>query len=392
MNENPTRKFYDRISGIYDTIADGGEHLARDKGLELLDVQPGERVLEVGYGTGHSLICLAQAVGDNGHVDGVDISAGMCQVARKRVAQNGLESRVTLKVAETPPLPYEDGQFDVVCMSFTLELFPLDTIPVLLKEIGRVLRNGGRLGVVSMATTTSGERDSLLELTYKWMHRHFPHIVDCQPIPAEDMLTEAGFELSRSQRISLFTMPVAIAVGTYHESTFAAVQPADQSVAETIEQLVEKLVSSKAVERMKARQRLSELNEQATDALTDALTSENQHLRWEAAKCLSQTADRAAIPALIQQLSDLDSDVRWVCSEALISRGDAALVPLLEALTKAEARNNFELYQEAHHVFRELLTQSNAELLLPLLVAFGQSEPQVAVPVEAGRILQSLGR
>lgn len=42
--------------------------------------------------------------------------------------------------------------------------------------------------------------------------QHFPHIVDCQPIPLEQLLTEAGFTLSVHERISLFTMPVAVVV------------------------------------------------------------------------------------------------------------------------------------------------------------------------------------
>jgi ubiquinone/menaquinone biosynthesis C-methylase UbiE len=211
--ENPTQKFYDRISHVYDAIADGGEHQAREKGLELLNIRPKERVLEIGFGTGHSLISLAEAVSDGGHVDGVDISAGMRDVAQARVTKQGLDARVTLKVADVPPLPYEDDTFDAVCMSFTLELFALDVIPEVLRETRRVLRNGGRLGVVSMATTTLGEKDSLLEQTYKWMHQHFPHIVDCQPIPVEKFLADAGFTLEQVDRLSLFTMPVVAAGG-----------------------------------------------------------------------------------------------------------------------------------------------------------------------------------
>ena len=100
-------------------------------------------------------------------------------------------------------------------MSFTLELFPLDSIPEVLAECRRVLKPGGRLGVVSMATVADGERESLLEKTYVWMHHHFPHIVDCQPIPAERMIQDAGFQLVQQQRIDLFTMPVAVVVAKH---------------------------------------------------------------------------------------------------------------------------------------------------------------------------------
>ena len=212
MTIETAKQFYDRISGAYDAIADGGEHVARERGLEVLIVQPGERVLEIGYGTGHSLVALARAVEETGRVCGIDVSAGMQSVATQRVSDAGLSDRVDLCVGEVPPLPYNDDQFDVVSLSFTLELFPLDVIPSVLSEIRRVLAETGRVGVVSMATVAPEERESALEKTYKWMHRHFPHIVDCQPIDAERLIAESGLSITCQERLSLFTMPVAVVV------------------------------------------------------------------------------------------------------------------------------------------------------------------------------------
>ena len=211
---NPTKSLYDRISSAYDAIADVGEHQARERGLESLAVEPGERVLEIGYGTGHSLVELAKAAGETGHVCGVDISDGMYEVARQRLVAAGFEQRVELKVAGVPPLPYEDYVFDVVTMSFTLELFPLETIPVLLAEVRRVLKPGGRFGTVSMSTTPAGRKDSLLERTYKWMHQRFPHIVDCQPIDVTRFVTDAGFHITQHIEMEIWTMPVFVVVGT----------------------------------------------------------------------------------------------------------------------------------------------------------------------------------
>tara|TARA_R110002111_G_scaffold183197_2_gene248917 strand:- start:65 stop:709 length:645 start_codon:yes stop_codon:yes gene_type:complete len=212
MHENSTQRFYDRISHAYDAIADGGEHKARERGLALLDVKPGESVLEIGYGTGHSLVSLAESTGEAGHVTGIDISPGMRDVAAKRIADARLQQPIELLVGNVPPLPMPDDSFDVVTMSFTLELFPLATIPSVLAECRRVLKPGGRLGVVSMATVDEDQQESLLEKTYIWMHIHFPHIVDCQPIPLEKMASNAGFTFSKQERIDLFTMPVAIVV------------------------------------------------------------------------------------------------------------------------------------------------------------------------------------
>lgn len=212
-DEKLTKSFYDRISHSYDMIADSNEHVAREKGLAALAISEGESVLEIGYGTGHSLVALAQSVGDSGKVYGVDISDGMQKVSEKRVSEAGLSDRVELQVADTPPLPFADDTFDVVSMSFTLELFPLDTIPEMLKEIRRVLKPGGRLGVVSMALPKEGDKDSFLEKTYKWMHQHFPHIVDCQPINAVGFLKDAGFEIKVEETLEIWTMPVAALVG-----------------------------------------------------------------------------------------------------------------------------------------------------------------------------------
>ncbi|MCP3981271.1 MAG: methyltransferase domain-containing protein [bacterium] len=201
------RKFYDRISSAYDLLSDRSEHAARERGLELLEVAPGQRVLEIGFGTGHALVDLARSVGAGGSVTGVDISEGMRQVARDRVAEAGLDVSPVLDVAAVPPLPYSEGCFDAVFMSFTLELFADDTIPALLAETRRVLRDGGRLGVVAM-NDPGPHHESLLERAYGWMHRHFPHIVDCRPIAAEQLVETAGFRVLERDEIEIWSLPV----------------------------------------------------------------------------------------------------------------------------------------------------------------------------------------
>jgi demethylmenaquinone methyltransferase/2-methoxy-6-polyprenyl-1,4-benzoquinol methylase len=118
-----------------------------------------------------------------------------------------------LLVGDARSLPFGDGTFNAAFASFTLELFSLDDIPVVLAEVRRVLKPRGRLGIVSMATVREGEKVSLLEKTYIWMHRHFPHIVDCQPIDATGMLVEAGFQISRETDLEIWTMPVRVVVG-----------------------------------------------------------------------------------------------------------------------------------------------------------------------------------
>ncbi len=137
----------------------------------------------------------------------------MLHVAQDKLADKGLSDRVSLTVGDARSLPFEAGSFDAAFTSFTLELFPLEDIPAVLAEVRRVLKPGGRLVVVSMATVSDGQHTSILEKTYVWMHQHFPHIVDCQPIDATQFLREAGFEVRQQLEMEIWTMPVRAVVG-----------------------------------------------------------------------------------------------------------------------------------------------------------------------------------
>jgi demethylmenaquinone methyltransferase/2-methoxy-6-polyprenyl-1,4-benzoquinol methylase len=206
------RAFYDRISQAYDLIADANERQARLTGLHALDLKPGERVLGVGFGTGNEVLDLANLVGPRGGVSGIDISPGMLAVAQRKLEQKPPPAHVELRVGDARQLPYGDAAFDAVYSSFTLELFPAEDLPVVLAEVRRVLREGGKVGAVSMAKVKPGEKPSILEDVYVWMHRHFPHIVDCRPIDLPALLRAAGFRVTKKIDLAIWSMPVAAVV------------------------------------------------------------------------------------------------------------------------------------------------------------------------------------
>jgi len=83
-SKEAARASYNRLSRWYDLVAGSTEKKYRDWGLEKLAAQPGEKILEIGFGTGHCLAALAKAVGPTGHVIGLDISDGMLAIARER--------------------------------------------------------------------------------------------------------------------------------------------------------------------------------------------------------------------------------------------------------------------------------------------------------------------
>src|SRR5512145_2968775 len=95
-SKEAARASYNRLSRWYDTIAGSTEKKYRDWGLEKLAAQSGERILEIGFGTGHCLVALAKAVGSTGRVIGLDISDGMLAITRDRLQKEGLNDRVDL--------------------------------------------------------------------------------------------------------------------------------------------------------------------------------------------------------------------------------------------------------------------------------------------------------
>jgi len=208
QSKDETRAFYDKISGVYDLLAELSEGPVRQAGVDKLDLAQGERVLEIGYGTGHCIVQLARAVGPEGKVFGIDLSPGMQARARDRITAENLLDRVELSCADANHLPYPDSSMDAVFMSFTLELFDTPEIPLVLAECKRVMRAGGRIGVV--AITKEGGEGFAID-AYEWTHRHFPNLLDCRPIFARQSLEKSGFSI-KYMSIANMWVPVEIVV------------------------------------------------------------------------------------------------------------------------------------------------------------------------------------
>ena len=204
------KRNYDKISRFYDCFAGGFESHYRNIGLERLNIKGGESVLEIGFGTGHCLMQIANSVGKAGMVYGVEISSGMLEVTKKRLKKAGLLDRAVLYCGDATKMPYNEHKFDAVFMSFTLELFDTPEIPVILDEIKRVLKSEGRLGVVSMSRE---EGKSILFKLYEWAHKKFPNYADCRPIYVEQSLREAGIKIINSRKVKVYGLPLEIVIG-----------------------------------------------------------------------------------------------------------------------------------------------------------------------------------
>jgi ubiquinone/menaquinone biosynthesis C-methylase UbiE len=206
MNHNAIRNNYNHMSRFYDIFA-GSEKPFRETGLRMLNIQPGEIVLEIGFGTGQSLITLAHSTGKTGKVYGIDLSERMYQVATERISRSGLSSQVELHLGDAIALRYKNNLFNAIYIGFTLELFDMKEVPLVLGECKRVLCDNGRLGVVALERT--GSRAVKI---YEFFHNRFPSVVDCCPIYARRYLEIAGFESVERSEKAMWGLPVEIII------------------------------------------------------------------------------------------------------------------------------------------------------------------------------------
>jgi len=209
QSKDQTRAFYNKISRVYDLLSERSEAPMRKAGLELLRARSGESVLEIGFGTGHSLVALAKAVGPKGTVFGLDLSDKMLQRAKMSLAKFNLLARARLRCGDATQLPYEANSMDAMFMSFTLELFDTPEIQKVLLECKRVLRPGGRIVVVGMSK--DAKHDPLVG-AFEWTHEHFPNFLDCRPIYVRVALEKAGFKIE-SALMKHMWIPVEIVRG-----------------------------------------------------------------------------------------------------------------------------------------------------------------------------------
>jgi ubiquinone/menaquinone biosynthesis C-methylase UbiE len=201
QTKEETKAFYNKIAKVYDALAEHSEAPVRRAGIEMLNTQEGNHVLEIGFGTGHTLIELARSVGSSGKVFGIDLSEKMVEIAQKRADEEGLGGRIELSCGDALQLPYESESLDGVFMSFTLELFDTPEIPLVLAECKRVLKPGGRIVVIGMSRVLP---EGLMIEIFEWTHQHFPNYLDCRPILVRQALEDSGFQICGSRIMNMW--------------------------------------------------------------------------------------------------------------------------------------------------------------------------------------------
>jgi phosphatidylethanolamine/phosphatidyl-N-methylethanolamine N-methyltransferase len=136
-NEFVTR-VYENLTWAYDYTFGPTLHPGRVRAIQRMAIKPGERVLEVGVGTGINTLLYPTDCS----VTGIDLTGSMLDKARDRVTREGLKN-IRLLEMDAADLKFADGTFDIVYAPYLISVVP-DPVSVA-REMWRVCRPGGRV-------------------------------------------------------------------------------------------------------------------------------------------------------------------------------------------------------------------------------------------------------
>lgn len=195
----------ERTYATPDVVAQRAEVLA------LLDPRPGERVLDVGSGTGYLVASIADLVGETGAVHGVDPSAAMNSLAAVR---NADRPWVRIDQGDALALPYPERSFDVAVSTQVYEY--VTDVAAALTELRRVLRPGGRALILDTDWDSViwhvADRERHARVMAAW-EEHLAH--PRLPRTLAGLVRRAGFRIIGQRVIPLFNTDL-------HDDTFSA--------------------------------------------------------------------------------------------------------------------------------------------------------------------------
>ena len=147
-------QMFDNISGNYDglnrVISFGIDVKWRKKVVSLVGSTNPKNVLDIATGTGDLAINLAETTADE--IIGLDISDGMLEVGRKKIASKHLSGKIKMVQADSEALPFENDTFDAITVAFGVRNF--ENLEKGLSEIYRVLKPGGIFVILETSVPT----------------------------------------------------------------------------------------------------------------------------------------------------------------------------------------------------------------------------------------------
>lgn len=152
LDADAVRAAYRRWAGVYDVVFGMISAPARRRTINLVNQLPGDRVLEVGVGTGLALPSYLASK----RITGIDLSAEMLERARERVVEQGLNNVDALLELDAEQTGFPDASFDIAVAMFVASVVPHPK--ELLTEMRRVVRPGGHILFVNHFAAERGPR------------------------------------------------------------------------------------------------------------------------------------------------------------------------------------------------------------------------------------------
>lgn len=163
------QEMFDSIAPAYDfmnrAMTFGIDKLWRAKAVKILSSHAPKSILDVATGTGDLAIKLAKELNPD-KIVGIDLSQGMIEIGRSKVADAGLDRKIELVQGDCLDLPLPDDEFDCVTVAYGVRNF--EHLSQGYQEMLRVLRPGGMLCVIELSTPTS----PLVKPLYKFYTRY----------------------------------------------------------------------------------------------------------------------------------------------------------------------------------------------------------------------------
>ena len=164
------KRMFDSIAGTYDqlnhTLSFGIDRMWRKKGIAYLRPFAPKSILDIATGTGDLAISMQRKLNAD-RIIGADISEGMMDVGRQKVAEAGLSEHISFEYQDCTALTYAEDSFDAVTAAFGVRNF--EDIEQGIREMYRVLRPDGHVMILELSTPEHFPMKQLYSIYSKWV-------------------------------------------------------------------------------------------------------------------------------------------------------------------------------------------------------------------------------